>query len=103
MFTIVPRDPAVDYQVFREDRADFLATYCHGLRLRYPDIIEVVGLTSEPFSSRASSQDLLYMAFPEPATQEELSALREQCDELGILQERSMRPHAFQAFEFPKE
>lgn len=103
VFTIVPRDPAVDYQVFREDRLDFLATYCNGLRLRYPEIVEAVGLTSEPFSSRASSQDLLYMVFPEPATQEELDIFREQCNELGILQDRSMRPQAFQAYEFPKE
>ena len=64
---------------------------------------EAVGLASEPFSSKASSQDVLYMAFPEPATVEELHILREQCDELGILQEHSMLPHAFHAFEYPRD
>ena len=103
VFTVVPRDQAVDYQVYREDRAEFLATYCHGLRLKYPDMIEAVGLASEPFSSKASSQDVLYMAFPEPANVEELHILREQCDELGILQEHSMLPHAFHAFEYPRD
>ncbi|MBV4467381.1 hypothetical protein KVG95_29120 [Pseudomonas sp. SWRI79] len=103
VFTVVPRDQAVDYQIYREDRAEFLVTYCNGLRLRYPDIIEAVGLASEPFSSKASSQDVLYMAFPEPATVEELDILREQCDELGILQERSMRPYAFHASEYPRD
>ena len=43
------------------------------------------------------------MAFPEPATQEELDFLREQCDELGIFQDHSMRPQAFEAYEYPKE
>lgn len=51
----------------------------------------------------ASSQDVLYMAFPEPATKEGLDFLREQCDELRILQDHSIRPQAFEAYEYPKE
>ena len=96
------RSTSIDYELYREHRAKFLATYCSGLRLNHPDATEVIGLATEPLAAEASSQDFFYGKFSALATQEELDDVRERCDELGIMQEAAMRATAFTDYEFPE-
>jgi hypothetical protein len=96
------RDASADYEDYRESRAELLTAYCTGVRLNHPDAREVIGIATEPLNAKASSQDFFYEHFAGPATAEELVAIREQCDELGILQEASMQPTAYHAREFPE-
>ncbi|WP_339535489.1 hypothetical protein [Pseudomonas hunanensis] len=102
VFTVVGRDVSADYQDYRESRAELLTAYCTGVRLNHPDAREVIGIATEPLNAEASSQDFFYEHFPGPATTEELAAIRDKCDELGVLQEASMQPTAYHAREFPE-
>jgi len=102
VFTVVGRDASVAYAGYRENRADLLTAYCTGVRLLHPDARQVIGIATEPLNVEASSQDFFYEDFPNPTTPEELATIREHCDALGILQDETMRPTAYQAREFPE-
>lgn len=102
VFTVMGRNTSIDYELYREQRAKFLTTYCCGLRLHHPDTTEVIGLATEPLATEVSSQDFFYGKFPAPATQEELDDVRELCNELGIMQDAAMRATAFIDYEFPE-
>jgi hypothetical protein len=102
VFTVMGRSTSIDYELYRTHRAEFLATYCLGLRLKHPDAAEVIGLATEPLTAEASSQDFFYGQFSGLATQEELDVARERCDKLGIMQEAAMRTTALIDYEFPE-
>lgn len=102
VFTVMGRNVLVDYQVYRENRAQVLTAYCRGVRLKHPDAREVIGIAIEPMTSDASSQDVLYMEFPAPPTPEELANAREICDVVGIMKDSAMRASAYLAQEFPQ-
>jgi len=101
VFTCMPRAEKVDYDDYRELRAQFLTAYCEGLILKFPDVIEAVGIASEPMSASGSSQDFIYISFEEPFDDQHLIEIRSRCDELDILQASSMKPTPFQRFEYP--
>lgn len=102
VFTVMGRSTSIDYELYRKHRAEFLATYCLGLRLKHPDATEVIGLATEPLTAEASSQDFFYGQFSGLATQEELNVARARCDRLGIMQEAAMMATAVIDYEFPE-
>lgn len=102
VFTVMRRNASVDYQVYRENRAQVLTAYCRGVRLKHPDAREVIGIAIEPMTSDASSQDVLYMEFVGLPTPEELANAREICDVVGIMKDSAMRASAYLAQEFPQ-
>lgn len=102
VFLTVPRVATLDYQDYRAARVELLLTYCNGLKLKFPDTLEVVGIASEPLVEKASSQDFLFVSLDQPLIPEEERALREACDEVGIFQDSTMVAKPFQAFEYPQ-
>lgn len=102
VFLTLPRGPTLDYQDYRAARVELLMTYCHGLKLKFPDTLEVVGIASEPLVENASSQDFLFVSLDQSLGPEEERELREACDELGIFQDATMVAKPFQAFEYPQ-
>lgn len=100
-FTVMARRPSLDYQVYRENRAQVLTAYCRGVRLKHPDAREVIGIAIDPVTTDVTSQDVVYMEFLHPPTPEELAASRKDCDELGIMKDSAMTETAYLAQEFP--
>ncbi|WP_336333755.1 hypothetical protein [Pseudomonas putida] len=101
-FTVMGRRPSVDYQAYRENRAQVLTAYCHGIRLKHPDAREVIGIAIDPATTDVTSQDVVYLDFLGPPTPEELAAARKDCDELGIMKDSAMTETAYLAQEFPE-
>lgn len=101
VFTVMPRAATLEYDEYRHRRVQFLMSYCEGLKLKFPDIVEAVGIASEPFAAEASSQDFIYVSFEEPFSLQQLADIRARCDELNILQDSTMSQTPFQTFEYP--
>ena len=59
VFLTAPKSEGSSYQEYRELRSAALVTYCHGIKLRFPSAKEAIGIASEPFSEKVSSQDFL--------------------------------------------
>lgn len=102
VFLTVPRLAGLSYQDYRGARLELLLTYCNGLRLKFPDTLEVIGIASEPFSEKASSQDFVYVSLDQPLTPADRRTLREACDDVGIFQDTTTVAKPFQAFEYPQ-
>jgi hypothetical protein len=102
VFTVMPPTTTSSYDEYREGRVNFLMTYCEGLSLKYPDIIEAVGIASEPMAAEVSSQDFLYVSFEDPLSPVHLEEIRKRCDDLNILQDSTMNQKPFQSFEYPE-
>jgi len=102
VFLTVPRVATVDYQDYRAVRVSLLMAYCNGLKLKFPETLEVVGIASEPLMEKVSSQDFLFISLDQPLGPEEEQELRDTCNELGIFQDVSIVEKPFQAFEYPQ-
>lgn len=102
VFLTAPKPPGVNYQTYREMRTDALLAYCHGIKVRFPQVIEAIGIASEPFSERAS-QDFLYVDLAEELSPEESAALKDTMEGLDVLQASAKDVQYFvkKAHEFP--
>lgn len=103
VFMTAAKPPDDDYQVYREMRSNALLAYCHGVKLRFPQVTEAIGIASEPFTERVSSQDFLYVDLAEDLSPEESSALRSVMEELDVLQtpDKDLQYLGSKAHEFP--
>lgn len=86
VFLTAPKPPELDYQAYREMRSAALLAYCHGIKLRFPRVTEAIGIASEPFSEKGSSQDFLYVDLTQDMSAEEASAWEAAMEELDALQ-----------------
>ncbi len=103
VFLTAPKPPEDDYQTYREKRAAALVAYCHGFKLRFPHVTEAIGIASEPFSEKASSQDFLYVDLNREVSAEEASRWMDAMEELDVLQTsaRDVQLVAGRSHEFP--
>ncbi|ELQ01678.1 hypothetical protein [Pseudomonas syringae] len=86
VFLTTPRMEDVEYQEYRELRTHILLAYCHGMKMRFTHLTEVIGIASEPFTEDAASQEFLYIDFSEGLTPEEKDHWEEEMRELDVLQ-----------------
>jgi len=101
VFLTAPKPSEVTYEEYRKMRSDTLLTYCTGVKLRIPDIVEAVGIASEPFSESVSSQDFVYVDLTEDLAAEHRERLSEMMKELEVLQSPLIKPIKGQDHEFP--
>jgi hypothetical protein len=86
VFLTAPKPPDVDYQAYRDMRSAALLAYCHGIKVRFPDVTEAIGIASEPFSETVASQDFLYVNLTEEMSPEESAVWKHTMEELDVLQ-----------------
>lgn len=86
VFLTMPRPVGTEYQDYREMRSDVLLAYCHGIKNRFPQLTEAIGIASEPFSEKVSSQDFLYVDLMQEMSSAESSGWKEMMEELDVLQ-----------------
>lgn len=86
VFLTVPQMPDVEYQEYRELRTEILLAYCHGMKMRFAQLTEVIGIASEPVSVEIASQDFLYVDLSKELTSEERAHWAEVMEELDVLQ-----------------
>jgi hypothetical protein len=92
VFLTVPKPDGETYEQYRELRSSVLLTYCHGLKLKFPWVVEAVGVASEPMSESVSSQDFLYVDLgDEKSETEEGAKWQEAMVELDVLQSRTVK------------
>ncbi len=103
VFLTAPKPSDMDYQAYREMRSAALLAYCHGIKLRFPNVTEAVGIASEPFSEKVASQDFLYVDLTQEMNSEESSVWKEAMEELDVLQTPAKDVNYFGArsHEFP--
>lgn len=86
VFLTAPKPLDMEYQAYRETRSTALLAYGHGIKMRFPHVTEVIGIASEPFSEKVSSQDFLYIDLTQEISPEESSVWKEAMEELDVLQ-----------------
>lgn len=86
VFLTAPKPVSEDYQSYRETRSIALLAYCHGIKMRFPHVSEAVGIASEPFSEKVSTQDFLYVDLTQDVGAEESAAWKDAMEELDVLQ-----------------
>ena len=103
VFLTVPKPEGLSYHEYRELRSAALLTYCHGIKLRFPFAKEAIGITSEPFSEKISSQDFLYVDLDKDMSTDEQAHWREAMEELDVLQTPAQEVKLFggRSHEFP--
>lgn len=101
VFLTAPRPADVSYDEYREMRSVALLAYCHGVKLKAPFVKEVVGVASEPFSERESSQDFVHVDLSDEMEPEETKHWQEVMGELGVLQSPTLKPMTGRDHEFP--
>jgi hypothetical protein len=103
VFLTAPKPSDVDYQTYREMRSAALLAYCHGIKGRFPTVVETIGIASEPFSEEVSSQDFLYVDLTEAMSSDESAVWKEAMEELDVLQAPAKDVHYFgiKSHEFP--
>ncbi|MDO3624441.1 hypothetical protein Q3O98_25545 [Ralstonia pseudosolanacearum] len=86
VFLTAPKPPDIAYPAYREMRSAALLAYCHGIKTRFPQATEAIGIASEPFSEEVASQDFLYVDLTEEMTSEESAHWKSAMEELDVLQ-----------------
>jgi SEC-C motif len=98
VFLLYPRDDN-EYERYRERRAFLLRSYCQVAKLKYPHVLDIVGIATETDDGRpGKSEDAMYLDVRTWTEENEAEALYLQ-QELSILQETT-ESHA-EEFEFP--
>ena len=102
VFLTVPKPDGQPYEQYRELRSTVLLAYCHGLKLKFPWVVEAVGVASEPMSESVSSQDFLYVEFGDGKFETEAAAKwREAMADLDVLQSQTVKAIKGKDHEFP--
>lgn len=86
VFLTAPKPSDVDYQAYRATRTATLLAYCHGIKLRFPNVTEAIGIASEPFSEEITSQEFLYIDLTKEMSPEESAFWKDARQELDVLQ-----------------
>jgi len=91
------------YAAYREMRSAALLAYCHGIKMRLPQVIEAIGIASEPFSEEIASQDFVYVDLSAELSPEESAVWKEAMEELDVLRTpaKDMRYFSRKGHEFP--
>lgn len=83
-------------------RSGALFAYCHSIKLKFPDVIEAVGIASEPVTEEFSSQDFMYVELsPDMFDANAEAKWREAMAELDVLQSSPMNLNNWKSQEFP--
>ena len=102
VFLTAPKPTDVTYERYREMRTDALFAYCHGVKLKFPDVVEAVGIASEPMTETMSSQDFIYVELSADMFDDDATAKwHETMAELDILQSPPLNLSKFRSHEFP--
>lgn len=103
VFLSFPKEPGIEYQTYRAMRQAALLAYCHGIKIRFPEVAQVVGIASEPFVMEVRTQDYLYLYLEGEVDPIDASFWQRSMDELGILQTPNEHLQAFwqESVEFP--
>ncbi|WP_081630068.1 hypothetical protein [Thiomonas sp. FB-6] len=103
VFLVVPNSAEEDYQAYRKMRSATLFAYCAGLKLKYPQLVEAIGIASEPCTEVFASQDFMYVDLTEEMDSAQVKNLEEAMRELDVLQtpDENLRYGRSREFEFP--
>ena len=89
VFLAAKRRADMSYEEYRENRMDYLTTYCHAVKEDMPTLQEAIGVSAEPFSEGESSFEFIYVDHSMPMSDEEKKAWRDMADELEILRPKT--------------
>jgi hypothetical protein len=84
MFLVSPNRAGLSYEIYRERRAAMLSAYCYVAKLKSPQLLDIVGVATEPAGSAFSSEDLVYLNVRGWTEQDEAQARQLQA-QAGIL------------------
>ena len=103
VFLVVPNSAEEDYPAYREMRSATLFAYCAGLKLKFPQLEEAIGIASEPCTEVIASQDFVYVDLTEELNPAQEENLREAMRELDVLQTpaEQMKYGESREYEFP--
>jgi hypothetical protein len=103
VFLTTPKPINIKYAEYREMRIAALITYCHGVKLKFSGIVEVVGIASEPFTESLSSQDFIYISdFGDNQCEaQEIATWSDAMAELDVLQSPTVKVIEGEDHEFP--
>ena len=99
VFLTIPKSKGTEYEEYREIRIAILLTYCYGVKLKFKDDVEVIGVASEPLTEEMSSQDFMYVG-NEPLDNEEIARWSAATAELDVLQSPTTKANG-KEHEFP--
>ncbi|WP_155300871.1 SEC-C metal-binding domain-containing protein [Deinococcus kurensis] len=85
LFLALGRPPGVSYEDYRRGRAKFLHIYLQGLKVKFPHLLDIVGIALDSDSKNGSSEDLAYLDARDWSNLHN-KAIQQQLDDLGILQ-----------------
>jgi hypothetical protein len=102
VFLTIPRPTHSSYEEYREVRRGILLAYCSGIKLKMPNIVEAVGIASEPMTDSTSSQDFLHVDLSAVSVDsDEAAGLNEAMAELEIMQPQTMKYKTWKSNEYP--
>jgi hypothetical protein len=60
-FLISPQRAGESHETYRERRVGILSAYCHVAKLKRPELLDIVGLATEPVHVQSRTEDLVYL------------------------------------------
>jgi hypothetical protein len=98
-FIISPQPSDENYEIYREHRTALLAAYCYIAKVRRPELLDIVGIATEPLEADHRSEDLVYLDARKWTQVDQAQALELQA-KTGIL--LNPRETPFHDDEYPK-
>jgi hypothetical protein len=98
-FLISPERTGQSYETYRERRTTILAAYCHVAKVKRPELLDIIGLATEPLHVEQRSEDLVYID-ARNWTEEDEAQTRELQARTGILVSPAETP--FHDDEYPE-
>jgi hypothetical protein len=100
VFVVAPKSDIFTEEQYRTFRQEYLRLYCEALKVKYPKVLDVVGIATESgLSGARRSEDLIYMDM-RTWTQEMAEASRELREKLGLLTHEARRES--REYEYPR-
>lgn len=60
-FIVSPMRNGQSFEVYREQRAALLSAYCHVAKLKFPNLLDIIGIATESLDATGRSEDLMYL------------------------------------------
>jgi hypothetical protein len=60
-FIVSPQGDDEPYDKYRENRTALLAAYCHVAKAKRPELLDIIGIATEPLNVDQRSEDLVYL------------------------------------------
>lgn len=98
VFMLVPRETGEDYNSYRDKRVMKLEAYCRVAKVKLPQVLDIVGVATEPGGSHGSSEDMIYMDTRTWTAEDE--DLAKELHESGLL--KTTRDIEVKTYEFPR-